>query len=71
MSGNNISKGVDNQIIQNILDKNMFINLKWQIDNRPLQKFAYREEFGGDTECSTAAYINVKMRVPDRRTNYL
>ncbi|WP_037231163.1 alpha/beta fold hydrolase [Rickettsia monacensis] len=33
MSGNNISKGVYNQIIQNILDENMFINLKWKIDN--------------------------------------
>ncbi|ABV75398.1 Poly-beta-hydroxybutyrate polymerase [Rickettsia akari str. Hartford] len=59
-SGNNISKGVYNQIIQNILDKNMFINLKWQIDNRSLQKFAYRKEFGGDTERSTASYINIR-----------
>nr|WP_241773676.1 alpha/beta fold hydrolase [Rickettsia asembonensis] len=33
MSGNNISKGVYNQIMQNILDENMFINLKWKIDN--------------------------------------
>ncbi|BBJ32168.1 hypothetical protein RAS_12770 [Rickettsia asiatica] len=33
MSGNNISKEVYNQIIQNILDENMFINLRWKIDN--------------------------------------
>ncbi|WP_218460438.1 alpha/beta fold hydrolase [Rickettsia sp. TH2014] len=33
MSGNNISKGVYNQIMQNILDENTFINLKWKIDN--------------------------------------
>ncbi|QQV75607.1 Putative aminoacrylate hydrolase RutD [Rickettsia tillamookensis] len=33
MSGNNISKGVYNQIMQNILDKNMFMNLEWKIDN--------------------------------------
>ncbi|HJD59150.1 MAG TPA: alpha/beta fold hydrolase [Rickettsia endosymbiont of Omalisus fontisbellaquei] len=33
MSGNNISKGVYNQIMQNILDENMFMNLKWKIDN--------------------------------------
>lgn len=33
MSGNSISKEVYNQIIQNILDENMFINLKWKIDN--------------------------------------
>ncbi len=32
MSGNSISKEVYNQIIQNILDKNMFINLKWKIE---------------------------------------
>ena len=28
----------------------------YDFDNRPLQKFAYREEFEGDTEHSTAAY---------------
>ncbi|MCC8406650.1 MAG: alpha/beta hydrolase family protein [Rickettsia endosymbiont of Sceptobius lativentris] len=33
MSGNNIYKGVYNQIMQNILDENMFINLEWKIDN--------------------------------------
>ncbi|ADE30294.1 poly-beta-hydroxybutyrate polymerase [Rickettsia prowazekii str. GvV257] len=33
MSGHNISKGVYNQIIQNILYENMFINLKWKINN--------------------------------------
>ncbi|KJV94539.1 putative poly-beta-hydroxybutyrate polymerase-like protein [Rickettsia parkeri str. Grand Bay] len=32
MSGNSISKEVYNQIIQNILDDNMFINLKWKIE---------------------------------------
>ncbi|EAA26153.1 putative poly-beta-hydroxybutyrate polymerase [Rickettsia sibirica 246] len=32
MSGNSISKEVYNQIIQNILDENMFINLKWKIE---------------------------------------
>nr|WP_081427941.1 alpha/beta fold hydrolase [Rickettsia massiliae] len=33
MSGNSISKEVYNQIIQNISDENMFIHLKWTIDN--------------------------------------
>ncbi|ABV73171.1 hypothetical protein A1E_01130 [Rickettsia canadensis str. McKiel] len=31
----------------------------WQ-DNTHLAKFTYREEFKGDTECSTAAYINIR-----------
>nr|WP_231288605.1 MULTISPECIES: palindromic element RPE1 domain-containing protein [spotted fever group] len=34
---------------------------------------AYREEFEGGTERRTAAYniTYVRIRVPDRRTNYL
>ncbi|AAY60889.1 Dihydrofolate reductase FolA [Rickettsia felis URRWXCal2] len=37
-------------------------------NNRTLRKLAYREEFEGDTERRTAAYV--RIRVPDRRTNY-
>nr|WP_232218729.1 palindromic element RPE1 domain-containing protein [Rickettsia conorii] len=38
---------------------------------RPLPKPAYREEFKGDTEHSTTAYIEIRERVPDQRINYL
>ncbi|USD85761.1 hypothetical protein QBX69_01815 [Rickettsia rickettsii str. 'Sheila Smith'] len=40
---------------------------------RLLTSLANKEKFAGDTERRTAAYTasNVRIRVPDRRTNYL
>ncbi|HJD56764.1 palindromic element RPE1 domain-containing protein [Candidatus Tisiphia endosymbiont of Ptychoptera albimana] len=36
------------------------LNAMCKVNNRPLAKLAYAEEFGGDAERRTAAYFNVR-----------